>query len=121
MGAPETAAETAEKTCSTTLAPPSEKALACLRLLAGTYVWWKTPAEAMQYPDRVAAQVMNLGTWEDLTVMAEAVGEDYLREVLRHAEAGQLDARSWHYWHYRLGLAEFGVKPVPPMPGRKTA
>jgi hypothetical protein len=121
MDAPGTAAETAEKTCSTTLAPPSEKALACLRRLAGTYIWWKTPDEAMLYPDRVAAQVMNLGTWEDLTAMAEATGDDYLRAVLRHAEAGELDARSWHYWHYRLGLAEYPDRPVPPMPVRKTA
>jgi hypothetical protein len=84
-------------------------------------VWWKTPEEAMLYPDRVAAQVMNLGDFDDLTEMVEATGEDYLRRVLRHAEAGQLNARSWHYWHYRLGLAEFGRTPVPPMPVRRTA
>ena len=93
--------------------------LACLRTLATRYVWWKTPDEAMEYPDRVAAQVMNLGTIEDLTEMVEATGEDYLRGVLKRAEAGQLDARSWHYWHYRLGLAEYGTRPVPPMPVRR--
>jgi hypothetical protein len=97
----------------------SEEGLACLRAMAPRYVWWKTPDEAMEYPGRVAAQVMNIGTWEDLTDTIEATGEDYLREVLQHAEAGQLDARSWHYWHYRLGLAEYGVKPVPPMPIRR--
>jgi hypothetical protein len=79
----------------------------------------KTPDEAMRFPDCVAAQVMNLGTFEDLTVMIEAAGEDYLREVLQRSEAGQLDARSWHYWHYRLGLAEYGKRPVPPMPVRR--
>jgi hypothetical protein len=26
------------------------------------------------------------------------------------------DARSWHYWHYRLGLAE--PDKVPPLPSR---
>ena len=109
---------------STALGPdtrPSPEGLECLRGLARTYVWWKTPEEAMQYPNRVAAQVMNLGTWEDLTALIEAAGETYLRQVLRGAEAGQLDARSWHYWHYRLGLAEYGVRPVPPMPARKVA
>ena len=100
--------------------PPRPEAMACLRRLSSRYVWWKTTDEAMQFPDRVAAQVMNLGTFEDLSDLIEAVGEDYLRELLRHAEAGQLDARSWHYGHYRLGLAEYGVKPVPPMPMRKT-
>ena len=99
----------------------SPEGLECLRRLASAYVWWKTPHEAMQFPGHVAAQVMNLGTWNDLTAMAEAAGEPYLRHVLRHAEAGQFDARSWHYWHYRLGLAEYGKKPVPPMPVRKTA
>jgi hypothetical protein len=84
-------------------------------------VWWKTPEEAMRFPERVAAQVMNLGTWGDLTALIEAAGEPYLRQVLRGAEAGQLDVRSWHYWHYRLGLAEYGVRPVPPMPARKVA
>jgi hypothetical protein len=75
----------------------------------------------MQFPHRVAAQVMNLGTWEDLTELADVAGEDYLRGVLQNAEAGQLNARSWHYWHYRLGLAEYGARPVPPMPVRKMA
>jgi hypothetical protein len=106
------------------LTPPpqlTDHALGCLRHLATRYVWWKTPDEAMEYPSRVAAQVMNLGTFEDLTQMVEATGEDYLRGVLEHAEAGQLDPRSWHYWHYRLGLAEYGTRPVPRMPVRKTA
>ena len=107
------------------VAPPqpqlTDQGLSCLRTLAGRYVWWKTPEEAMVFPARVAAQVMNLGTFEDLTAMVEATGEDYLRGVLQRAEAGQLDAESWHYWHYRLGLAEYGTKPVPPLPGRKTA
>jgi hypothetical protein len=99
----------------------SAEGAACLHQLAGRYVWWKSPDEAMRYPERVAAQVMSLGTWEDLTAMADAVGDDYLRSVLRNAEAGQIDARSWYYWHYRLELAEFGVTPVPPMPVRKFA
>ncbi len=96
------------------------EALACLQRLAARYVWWKTPEEAMLYPDRVAAQVMTLGTFEDLTEMVEVTGEDYLRKVLQQAEAGQLNTRSWHYWHYRLGLAEYGRIPVPSMPVRKT-
>ena len=93
--------------------------LACLSRMAGRYIWWKTPDEAMLYPARVAAQVMNLGDYGDVVEMVEVLGEDTLRAVLRQAEAGQLNERSWHYWHYRLGLAEFGSIPVPPMPVRK--
>ncbi len=58
---------------------------------------------------------------DDPNELTKVAGKGYLREVLRGAEAGQLDARSWHYWHYRLGLAEYGKRPVPPMPARKTA
>lgn len=97
----------------------TEAALSRLTQLAQKYVWWKSPDEAMRFPRRVAAQVMNLGTWDDAVAMIDAVGEDFLRDVLRNADAGALDARSWHYWHYRLGIAEYGVNPVPPMPTRK--
>src|SRR3954471_10175961 len=99
----------------------SPGAVACLRRLAARYVWWKSPEEAMQFPDRVTAQVMNIGDWNDVLELVDTAGEDYLRHVLRHADAGQLNERSWHYWHYRLGLAEYGVRPVPAMPARKTA
>ena len=68
----------------------------------------------MDYPARVVTQVMNIGVFEDARRLAETLGDDCLRAVLRQAEAGQFNARSWHYWHYRLGLAEPGqVLPLP--------
>ena len=85
--------------------------------LASKYMWWKTPEEAAVTPARVIAQVMNIGDYDDVQTMVKAVGDDDLREVLRGAEAGQLDARSWTYWHYRLGMATPGA--VPPLPGRR--
>ena len=91
--------------------------LVVLRRLAAKYVWWKTPAQAMRKPARVAAQVMNMGDYEDVQALVEAAGKKFLRDVLHHAEIGQFNARSWHYWHYRLGLADLGE--VPPMPVRK--
>src|SRR6516164_5045640 len=103
------------------IASLSRTGFSCLHSLARRYVWWKTPDEAMVFPRRVAAQVTNLGAWEDVVLMVDATGEDFLREVLQSAEAGQFNERSWHYWFYRLGLAEYGVRPVPPMPVRKTA
>ncbi len=99
--------------------PP--EAVAALKPLAARYIWWMTPNEAILYPYRVAAQVMNVGTFEDSAALQEMLGDGLLRHVLLNAEAGQFDDRSWHYWHYRLGLAEYGVKAVPPMPVRKTA
>lgn len=88
-----------------------------LERLARRYVWWKPPAEAVTTPDRIIAQVMNIGDFDDAQALANSVGDDVLRGVLRAAEAGQFNARSWTYWHYRLGLAELG--DVPPMPVRK--
>lgn len=88
-----------------------------LARLARKYLWWKTPAEAIVTPERVIAQVMNLGDFEDVQTLANRVGDKVLRDVLTQAEAGQFNARSWAYWHYRLGLAE--VDDVPPMPARR--
>jgi hypothetical protein len=87
-----------------------------LKRLAGKYVWWKTPDEAIAMPGRVIAQVMNIGDYADVQALASQVGEDILREVIAHAEAGQFNARSWAYWHYRLGLA--CVDTVPALPSR---
>lgn len=88
-----------------------------LKPFARRYVWWKTPEAAVATPLRVIAQVMNLGDYADVQGLLAQVGDDALREVLLHAEAGQFNARSWHYWHYRLGLAELGG--VPPLPMRR--
>lgn len=89
---------------------------ALLTEFARRYIWWKSPEEALAYPARVVAQVMNIGVFQDAARLAEALGDEGLRAVLRQAEAGQFNARSWHYWHYRLGLAAPGE--VPPLPVR---
>jgi len=90
-----------------------------LKSLASKYVWWKTPDEAVSMPERVIAQVMNIGDYDDVQAMAAEVGDEVLRDVLSHAEAGQFDERSWAYWHYRLGLAS--VDHVPALPVRRFA
>ena len=88
-----------------------------LRPLAAKYIGWKTPEQALTHPLRVVAQVMNIGEHEDLQAMSAALGDDTFRSALHHAEAGQFNARSWAYWHCRLGLA--GVDAVPPLPQRQ--
>ena len=87
-----------------------------LRALAAKYVWWKSPDEAMRWPERIVLQVMNIGDYDDVCAMVAALGDNKLQTALAHAEAGQLSARSWHYWHYRLGLCSVGK--VPPQPVR---
>ena len=90
-----------------------------LERLAAKYVWWKTPQDALLTPDRIVRRMMQLGAYADVQDMVAALGDEHLRGVLRRAEVGELDARSWTYWHYRLRLAEPGS--VPPLPTRRTA
>lgn len=87
-----------------------------LKGLARKYIWWKSPDEAIRMPQRIIAQVMNIGDYNDVQAMVGQLGDESLREVLVHAEAGQFDIRSWSYWHYRLGLADFGK--IPALPAR---
>ena len=82
--------------------------------LAAKYIWWKAPELAMEQPQRVAAQVMELGDWDDVIQLSESEGEEFLRDVLRHAQPGQLSERSWRYWHHRLGMAGSGEVAPPP-------
>lgn len=86
---------------------------------AAKYIWWSPPTEAIEFPERVAAQVMNVGTFEDVNKLVELSGNDFLAHVLEHAEVGWFNARSWHYWHYRLHLAN--LNEVPEMKQRKLA
>jgi hypothetical protein len=72
----------------------------------------------LAFPVLLIAQVMNIGTFEDTSQLVEIVGEEVMREVLKNAEVGMFNARSWHYWHYRLALAK-KENEVPPMPKRK--
>lgn len=90
-----------------------------LKRLAARYIWWKTPEEALEVPERIVAQVMDIGDFDDVQVLADAVGDEYLRQVVLHAEAGMFSGRSWAYWHYRLGLANPGDDLT--MPTRRVA
>ncbi len=88
-----------------------------LKPLARKYIWWKTPDEAVLIPERVIAQVMDIGDYSDVQFLASQVGDEVLREVLIHAQPGQFSERSWTYWHYRLGLC--AVDHVPALPSRR--
>ncbi len=96
----------------------SAEDLAFLSEYASRYIWWKTGEESLAQPARVIAQVMDIGTLEDMNAIANRFGDDVLREVIRHAEAGQFRGKSWTYWHYRLGLADTD-RDMPPMPKRR--
>jgi hypothetical protein len=88
-----------------------------LKKLAAKYIWWQSPEEAARFPRRVLAQVMDLGNFEDSQELIRVCGAPKLADVIRHAQAGWFSPRSWHYWHYRLHLAEVGR--VPALPERR--
>lgn len=90
---------------------------ALIKKLAHKYIWWKTLDEAITMPERIIAQVMDIGDYEDIQLLVNNVGDETLRDVLTHAEIGQFNPRSWAYWHYRLGLAP--PEQLPELPRRK--
>jgi predicted amidohydrolase YtcJ len=93
-------------------------AVETLRRMAAKYIWWKTPDEAMRYPRRVITQVMNIGDYSDVQTLVHALGDDALKDALAAAEAGELNEKSWVYWHLRLGLCSTQER-CPPLPERR--
>ncbi len=81
-----------------------------LERIALELFWWLAPEVALANPPRFLAQVMSLGTWDDIQIVKKRFGWDALREALVSAEAGWFDARSWALWHHAFGLAE---RPLP--------
>ena len=98
---------------------PRETADRLLRELARSYLWWLPPAQAGARPGLAITQTMELGDFADQRRLEAALGRERLALALRSAEAGRFSARSWAYWHYRLGLTTPGR--LPPLPRRKLA
>lgn len=57
-----------------------------------------TATGAIHSQDRVVAQVMDIGTYEDILRLEAGLGRERLAEVMRHAEPGWISARSWDFW-----------------------
>ena len=77
-----------------------------LTRIAKEIVWWQPPEVSLANPRRFLAQVMTLGTWQEVQTVREAFGWDALQDALRHAPAGVFDGRSWSYWHAVFGWPE---------------
>jgi hypothetical protein len=88
-----------------------------LLYFARKYIWWQAPEAAVAEPHRVIAQVMNLGTFEDVRALRQQASDAEFRRVLREARPGEFSERSWHYWHLILG--ESMPQAIPPMPVRR--
>ncbi len=66
-----------------------------LAYFAGKYIWWQALEIAVKDPHRVIAQVMNLGTFEDVRALRQLTGDIDLSQALREARPGEFTARAW--------------------------
>ena len=91
----------------------SDEQLAFLSKMAEQYIWWKSAEEAMEQPSRVVAQVMELGSTEDVITLIKKFQESEFVDVLAGAESGWFTPKSWNFWHIHCGLE------TPPLPERQ--
>ncbi len=89
-----------------------------LRRMARRYIWWQSPEASMRDPRRVIAQIMDVGTLEDIQRLTAAIGKRRMVEVLDHARPGWFHPKSWSFWHTALEPACPGG--IPPIPARRS-
>ena len=81
------------------------------------YIWWQPGEESLRWPERLIAQVMDIGDWDDECALEDAFAAAVLRRILEHSEAGWFRPKSWSFWNYRLGVVPLEAE-APPMPTR---
>ena len=85
-----------------------------LSSLAAKYIWWKSADEALRYPQKVIATIMDKGSLEDIQNLRSVIGKTAMRNALARAEPGQFRPQSWSYWQYKLnGLFEATLPALP--------
>jgi hypothetical protein len=83
-----------------------------LRDFASRYIWWRD--ETPPSEDRVIAQVMSIGTWNDIRRLETVYTPEELREVMLRAQPGWISEQSWELWRGRLRAAGAGAIPEAP-------
>ena len=56
--------------------------------LGRKYLWWRPVDGQPFFEDRVIAQIMNLGTYDDILKLEAALGQPHLVDVMRRAQPG---------------------------------
>lgn len=97
--------------------PPGRTAQEFLRRMARRYIWWQSPEASIKDHLRVIAQVMDMGTLEDIQGVAAVHGKGRMAEVLNLAQPGWFHPKSWAFWNIALGRTSSGR--IPPIPARK--
>jgi hypothetical protein len=104
-----------EPVSSSCAQPLPSIAAARLSTIAHRYVWWSKDAGTGD--DVIVAQVMNLGTYDDIRRLEAVMAPQELRAVMLRARAGWIDDRSWAFWRGRL-LAQ-GCADIPDAPPKR--
>jgi hypothetical protein len=82
------------------------------------YLWWKPVGEEPHSEDRIIAQTMNLGTYDDILLLEETIGKPRLVEIMLNAQPGWFSDRSWEFWRGRLSYATAAA--IPDQPPRRS-
>jgi hypothetical protein len=89
----------------------SDISIQVLQEFGRKYLWWK-PIDGQPFSeDRIIAQTMNLGTYDDILLLEQTVGQPRLVKIMLGAEPGWLNDRSWEFWRGRLSFATGAVIP----------
>ena len=91
---------------------------AILEQFGRKYLWWDPVGTQRFTDDRIIAQTMNLGTYDDILVLEQTVGKPQLVNIMRRAEPGWFNDRSWEFWRGRLSRTTGEAIPNQP-PRRK--
>jgi hypothetical protein len=83
-----------------------------------TYLWWEPVGAGGHSDDRIIAQTMNLGTFDDIILLQQTVGASGLVDVMKRAEPGWLSDRSWEFWRGRLSYRT--GETIPDEPPRRS-
>ena len=97
--------------------PWNSSAREILRRMARRYIWWQTPEASIKDLHRVIAQIMDVGTLEDIQQVAAVLGKRRMVDVLNRARPGWFHPKSWAFWHTALKRTSPGR--IPPIPMRK--
>ena len=84
------------------------------RSMAQKYVWWQDPERALADGRLLLAQMMTLGTADDVRWLLSVASDADLLCVLDDPPVGLFNRRSWSFWHLRLGR-----EVVPDLPARR--
>jgi hypothetical protein len=79
-------------------------------------IWWRD--DNAPSGDRIIAQVMSIGTWDDIRRLEAAYNPDEIRDVMLRAQPGWISDKSWELRRGRLGA--HGAGAIPQAPPRRS-